>query len=252
MPIPSFTSEWVVSLVGSRAAKHRVICFPNAGGSATAFKLWAKQIPPEIELFAVQLPGRQKRVWESPLRDLQTVVQALVPDILKLSGPNTIFFGDCTGALIAYETIRAAALRGIPVPRHLLVSCCRAPDLQPRHMQLHALDEDALITQMRQLAFAPEWLLNDERTLKSFLPLLRCDFEMAELYAYQPGPPLRLPITAVAGTEDKITPETDVAAWQRHTTSKFNLVSMAGSHDVARTRISDIMALVQAATGHWS
>ncbi|SRR5713101_2286125 len=252
MPISSSTSDWVVRLTGSRTAKYRVICFPNAGGSATAFKPWLSQIPPEVELLAVQLPGRQKRVWETPLRDLHTAVQALVPDVLKLSGPDTVFFGDCTGALVAYETIRSAALRVMPVPRHFVVSCCRAPDLHPRHIRLHALDEPALIAKMHQLAFAPEWLLNNEPTLKSFLPLLRCDFEMVESYTYQPGPALRLPITAIAGTEDKITPEIDVAAWQRHTASKFDFVPMAGSHDVARTRVNDVMAVIKAAAGYSS
>ena len=37
---------------------HRLICFPHAGAGAAAYADWARLLPPEIELVAVQLPGR--------------------------------------------------------------------------------------------------------------------------------------------------------------------------------------------------
>lgn len=243
------SSDWLVRLAGARAARRRVICFPHAGGSATAFKPWVSQIPADIELLALQFPGRQKRIREAPIRDLRVAVAALLPAIAALSGPNTVFFGDCTGALVAYEAIRAVVANGIQPPKHFLVSCCRAPDLRPRHGPLHSLDESALISQIRQLSFAPEWLLNDAATLRWFLPLLRSDFELAESYVDQAGDPLLVPITAVAGTQDKITPESDVAAWRRYTVSGFDFIPMEGSHDLALTRVGDVVALVNAALG---
>ena len=243
----SAVGDWLVRLTSECAVQSWVICFPNAGGSATAFRSWSSRVPADIEVLAVQFPGRQKRIREAPFRDLHAAVEGLLPAIAPLSGPNTVFFGDCTGALVAYEAIRAGAASGIPLPRHFLVSCCRAPDLQPRHEPLHALDEPALIAQIRQLSFAPEWLLNDAATLRSFLPLLRCDFELAESYVHRPGNALPIPITAVAGTWDKITPETDVSAWKHHTSASFDFIPMEGSHDLALTRVDDMLVLVEAA-----
>jgi len=49
-------------MAGSPAAPVRLICFPNAGGNTTAFRPWSTQIPPAVELLAVQFPGRQKRI----------------------------------------------------------------------------------------------------------------------------------------------------------------------------------------------
>jgi surfactin synthase thioesterase subunit len=183
------------------------------------------------------------------MRDLRGAVKALLPAIAPLSGPNTVFVGDCTGALVAYEAIRGIVANGFHPPKHFLVSCCRAPDLRPRHDPLHSLDESALIVQMRQLSFAPEWLLKDTATLRWFLPVLRSDFELAESYIDQVGDPLAVPITAVAGTEDRITPESDVAAWRRYTVSRFDFVPMKGGHDLAVTRVAHLVGLVSAALG---
>lgn len=237
-------SEWFVRLGGAPDARLRLICFPNAGSSATVFRPWAAKIPPEIELLAVQFPGRQKRIKEPPLRAVGVAVEALLPAIAGVDGPASLFFGDCTGALVAYELIRAMAGEGAALPRHLIVSCCRAPDLPPRHEPLYALDDVTLTAQIRALGFAPEWLLNDQATLKAFLPLLRCDFEMAETYTYRHGAPLPIPITAIAGTRDKITPESDIAAWRAHTCDALDLVRMEGSHDLAQTRVREVVALL--------
>jgi len=63
------------------------------------------------------------------------------------------------------------------------------------------------------------------------------------------GDPLVVPITAVAGTQDRITPESDVAAWRRYTVSRFDFVPMDGGHDLALTRVAHLMTLVSAALG---
>ncbi len=58
-----------------------------------------------------------------------------------------------------------------------------------------------------------------------------------------------VPITAVAGKQDTITPESDVAAWRRYTVSRFDFVPIDGGHDLAVTRVAHLVALVSAALG---
>ncbi len=235
---------WCVRFGAAAEYRRRLICFPNAGGSATVFRPWRGEMRADVDLLTIQFPGRQKRIREKPLREFNKAMLALLPVIAPLADQNTIFFGDCTGALFAYELIRALAAEGAALPGGLLVACCRAPDLPPRHAPLYDLDDAALTEQIRALGFAPDWLLNDAATLNAFLPLLRCDFELVEAYRHQSGPPLPIPITAIAGTRDKITPETDVAAWKAHTCNAFRFVKMDGSHDVAQTHTRAVMAIV--------
>jgi medium-chain acyl-[acyl-carrier-protein] hydrolase len=213
------------------------------------FRPWLKGAPPDVELLAIQFPGRQKRIREAPLREFGKAIEALLPVLAPLTTPNTVYFGDCTGALVAYELIRALEAGNTAAPGHLIVSCCRAPNLPPRHPPLYLLDDIGLIEQIRAMGFAPEWLLNNAPILKAFLPLLRCDFELVETYQYTPSPPLRVPITVISGANDKITPKADAAAWDTHTHEAFNLIVIDGNHDLAQTHLDQVIALVLAVIG---
>jgi len=236
--------EWLVRLDKARAPRRRIVCVPNAGGSATAFRGWLPELAADMELLAVQFPGRQKRIRESPLRDLHRAVDGLLPALAPLLGPSTVVFGDCTGALVAYEALVAARAAGMPAPGCLVVSCCRAPCLPCRHEPLYGLGDEALVAEIRRLAFAPDWLLRDAATFRSFLPLLRCDFELAEGYVYRPVEPLSVPITAIAGRRDKITPECDVRAWQRFTSAEFDFIRVDANHDIVSTHVQEIVDIV--------
>ncbi len=48
-------------------ARFRLFCFPYAGGGASLFRHWANRLPSEIEVYAVQLSGREDRLAELTL-----------------------------------------------------------------------------------------------------------------------------------------------------------------------------------------
>ena len=62
-------STWVYRMSPKPAPDLRLICFPYAGGSAHLFKGWEVYLPAEVEVCAVQLPGRAQRIAEPPISD---------------------------------------------------------------------------------------------------------------------------------------------------------------------------------------
>ncbi|MEK8168926.1 thioesterase domain-containing protein [Streptomyces sp. M19] len=46
-------------------ARCRLFCLPFPGAAASAFLPWSDLLPPDVELCAVQLPGREDR-FEDP------------------------------------------------------------------------------------------------------------------------------------------------------------------------------------------
>ena len=54
----------------------RLILFPHAGGSASAFRTW--EMPQEFEVYGVQLPGRGPRRGEPACTSLAELVDAVV------------------------------------------------------------------------------------------------------------------------------------------------------------------------------
>ena len=91
-------NKWLVSLSTSPAVRTRMILFPFAGAGPAAFADWADHLPPGIELFAVQLPGRAARFTEPLRRRLLPMVDELVPALDPHLAGGTVFFGHSMGA----------------------------------------------------------------------------------------------------------------------------------------------------------
>ena len=72
------TSPWLIRFRCKNTARvHiRLSCFHYAGASASIFRSWDEAMPDGIEVVAVQLPGREYRLDESLLTDLQGIAGA--------------------------------------------------------------------------------------------------------------------------------------------------------------------------------
>jgi medium-chain acyl-[acyl-carrier-protein] hydrolase len=68
---PDPATRWIVRPRPNPRAALRLVCFPHAGGSASIFRTWPNALPPEVELLAIALSGRDARVRE-PLFDRLT------------------------------------------------------------------------------------------------------------------------------------------------------------------------------------
>ncbi len=60
MPSPS----WLVRLTPRSRASTTLVCFPHAGGGAAVYGRWTRTFPADIDLYAVQMPGREARMNE--------------------------------------------------------------------------------------------------------------------------------------------------------------------------------------------
>ena len=58
------THPWVVRT--KPRPRLRLFCLPYAGGGAALFRLWADNLPAEIEACPIFLPGRERRMREAP------------------------------------------------------------------------------------------------------------------------------------------------------------------------------------------
>src|SRR5580704_2752951 len=90
-------------IAGARTQiRRRIFCFPYAGAGAALFRTWADYLPPEVELCAPVLPGRDARVDETPIPEMAPLIQSLVGQIVpRLTLPYAMF-GHSMGAFIAF------------------------------------------------------------------------------------------------------------------------------------------------------
>lgn len=210
--------------------RHRLICFPHAGAGAGAYAEWAALVPPEIELAAVQLPGRQNRIAEDPVTAVGPLVKVLTQALRPVMDGPFSFFGHSGGAVLAFEVARALHAKGGPRPGRLFLSAQPAPGTAGTVKQLHDLTDEDLAAEVVRLGGIEPEIAEDEDVMDALLPTLRADFDLWEHHEVGPGPRLSTPITVLSGALDPRAPRETLDAWREQTDGAFDVRLYPGGH----------------------
>ncbi|WP_277881879.1 thioesterase II family protein [Coleofasciculus sp. FACHB-542] len=208
----------------------RLFCFPYAGGGALNFRTWSQGLPVGVEVCAVELPGRGKRILEAPFTQALPLVQAIAHALLPYLDKPFAFFGHSMGALVSFEVARLLRREYGMSPVHLFVSGRSAPQLPLQEPPIHSLPQPAFIEELRRLNGTPKAVLENVELMELLLPILRADFAVLETYVYAAEPPLQCPITAFGGLQDVKVSVDRLEAWRQQTSAKFSLQMLPGDH----------------------
>ena len=222
-------NPWVSIPAPRPDASVRLFCFPFAGGGASAYRSWASLFPPDVEVCAVQLPGREERFREPLLRHHQTLVAHACGGMQRLLDRPFALFGHSMGALIAFECARRLRRHGHR-PVELFASACHAPQLPLPRKPIHDLPDAQLLREVGRLGGTPAQVLENAELMDLIKPVLRADLMLHETYAYGEEPPLDAPITALAGADDPVVRPAHIEPWSAQTSGPFAMKEFAGGH----------------------
>jgi medium-chain acyl-[acyl-carrier-protein] hydrolase len=207
----------------------RLFCFPYAGGNARMFREWHDWCAPEVEVIALELPGRGLHSRALLIDSMDMMIERLLPVLDPLLDKPFALFGHSMGALISFEVSRALKASGRKVPQHLFVSGMRPPHLWGGH-KIHTLPDREFVQALRSLNGTPSEILADNDLLEMFLPRLRADLCLSETYRYEPAPALSHPITVFSGLNDKTASVEHLSEWQYHTQNNCTVRLFEGDH----------------------
>lgn len=229
-------TAWVRCPRPSDRATVRLFCLPFGGGGAAVFREWPRDLWPEVEVWHVQLPGREARHREPAMTRIDALVEPLADAMLPhLDRPYAVF-GHSMGALIGFVLARLLRRQAAPDPLHLFVSARRAPHVPDPRPQLHALPDADLVEQLtRRYNGMPRAVLESADLLRMFIPIVRADLTMIETYVYTLEEPLMCPISAFGGLDDGAVTRDDLAAWGDQTRGSFTLRMVSGGHFFLQT-----------------
>lgn len=233
------SNAWARRFQPADDAETRLVCFPHAGGSASFFFPVAQTMAPDVDVLAIQYPGRQDRRFETPVDSVHTLADLVVEELTEWADRPLTLFGHSMGAVLAYEVAHRLRERGI-TPLGLFASGRRAPSTY-RGETVHLRDDAGLIAEMQELSGTDAAILADEELLRMILPAIRGDYRAIETYRHRTVPPLDCPVVALVGDEDPQVTADEARAWEQHTNGAFRLRSFPGGHFYINAHAQDVM-----------
>jgi medium-chain acyl-[acyl-carrier-protein] hydrolase len=238
---------WITRPCKRPQARFRLFCFPRAGGGTASFRGWPADIHPEVEVALIQCPGREARLREEPLRSMEALAPTIAGEMAKCLDLPYAVYGHSLGAKVAFETVRELRRRKLPAPVHLFAAASSGPGVAWVHPLLHHLEDFSLLREIDQrYGGVPPEVLADKELCALLIPALRADLSIVETYQYAEESPLANPITCFIGTEDTMTPESEVMDWRKQTSAGFRLHRFPGGHFFPVQECSSILDLIAA------
>lgn len=225
-------------------AQLRLFCFPFAGGGASVFRNWSQDLPSEIDVRPVQLPGRERRLREEAYNHLTPLVAAVEHALLPYLTEPFAFFGHCLGALIAFELSRKIRASYGLQPVALFVSGHRAPHLPDRFAPVHQLPDAEFAAELRHRNGTREEVLQNPNVMRLVLPLLRADFAVCETYRYEPGEMLTCPVAAFSGAADPAVLPEELDGWAKQTCGPCAVRVLPGDHFFLQTARDQLLQIL--------
>jgi pyochelin biosynthesis protein PchC len=219
---------WLRPYRSVRQPRLRLICFPHAGGAASAFRNWPRHLPGDVEVLAACYPGREGRLDEPPIARMDRLVEPLVDVLLPLLDRPLALFGHSMGASVAHEVAIRLNERPDAVLAGLFVSSRVPPHRLEEPEKLE--DDEALIEEILRLGHGNAEVFDDPELRDLVLPAIRGDYRIVATYPRGPRDAIPVPVTAYGGTADPDVSMEDVRAWSTATTVTFDCRVFPGGH----------------------
>ncbi len=250
--VKSELDRWIIRTRKVENPRMRLYCLPYFAGGASVFSSWHELLPEDIEVCAVQFPGREERGDEKPYDNVFELVAKLTEVMEPLLTVPCAFYAHSSGAGVALELARYLRQKLDVHPTRFMVGGWRAPHLKSPFQFLNAIAEDEVYKEknipniknhLRSLEI-PESVIENEAVFNEMLPALRADILLGKKYEYYEDDPLECPLTAFAGKNDSIFSEDQIRAWQQHTSNEFRYEVVNGSHLFCRDNKVELLKIV--------
>jgi surfactin synthase thioesterase subunit len=219
-----------------------LLCFPHAGGGATAFRGWELELPRDIAVGAFTPPGREARLFERPADDVHALVDDAAPGIPE--GPlPLVLYGHSMGSLVALEAAQRLTEGGRP-PALLVVAGHQPPGAPRSGRRRHLLPDPEFVEELRRLNGTSEDVLARPEVLDLLLPVLRADFAAAEQHTPRAEPVLPCPVVVLGGRADPGVPTDGLAGWSTIAAGPCDVRLLPGDHFFVQQSAGALLGLL--------
>lgn len=243
---PARPNPWLPYNTAGMKGALRLFCFSFAGGGASAYRGWSRDLSPRIDVCPVQYPGRETRLSERAFTSLEPLVSAAADALAPVLDAPYALFGHSMGALVAFELAREFHRRGARRPEHVLLSGFRAPTLPYLSALPHDLPTDEFVHRVKAMQGTPQEALDSPELMELILPILRADCTVVDHYRLADRRPLSVPLTVLGGVNDPEAGEDALRPWRSLAAAGFALHMFAGGHFFVQSARCEVLSCIDA------
>ncbi|MCZ1013268.1 thioesterase II family protein [Streptomyces noursei] len=232
--------RWLRRFRDDVGCRTKLVCFPHAGGGASAYRTWAERLPADVGVLAVRYPGREDRLGDPFSPRLEVLADDIAEALEGLTQHPLVLFGHSMGASVAHEVALRFQERGRP-PVALCVSGRRPPHGLGGQREPLDTDEEIIadvvgFDESRAEVFA------DPGLRELLLPAVRADYRLVDEYLGGRKPLLGCPVFGYTGDDDPEVTSEQMQGWADMTRDDFRLRVLPGGHFYLREEEAALLA----------
>ncbi|TYQ15092.1 UNVERIFIED_CONTAM: surfactin synthase thioesterase subunit [Acetivibrio alkalicellulosi] len=222
-----------------------LFCFPYAGASSMIYAKWKNNILKYIDILPVELAGRGRRFNDPFYNSIDEAVDDIYNSIKKVIDESPYaLFGHSMGAVIVYELYYKLREHGHNIPEHIFLSG-RGPSFKPSEENIHNLKDEEFLKKVMEYGGTPDEVANNKELLDFFLPILRADFKMINLYSSIKRDEKIISNTTVLTGKSDATIKEDIGKWSEYISGEFELVTFDGGHFFIHNNEEKILSIIK-------
>jgi len=222
-------NKWLTCFNAKTEADTNIICFPFGGAGASVYKPWDSELPDNIRLWSVQLPGRENRFAEGFTHDYNSIVKGIVDDIMALKLDNIVLFGHSMGAHIALFVAEKLHKNHAIEPLLLAVSGNTPPSINVKKSWSTSTDNQ-LRDHLKKLGGIPSEVADNRDFLDMYMEKIRADYTLIECRPSREVFTLPIPLLALYGKDDPLFPTENMKEWCQYTSEDSKVLEFSGAH----------------------
>jgi medium-chain acyl-[acyl-carrier-protein] hydrolase len=224
--------------------KTKLFCFAYAGGSASFYAPWKKQLGPYIEMHAFEYAGRGRRVTDPLFGSINDMVDDIMNQLTPhFCNSSYALFGHSMGGSVVYELTKRISVAKLPMPREIFISGKGAPHLPKRHTILYKLQDPEFRINLIKLGGVSDDFFDTPELAQLFLPVIRNDLRLAETYVVEEIIPVDCNISVLHGKEEDLNEE-EINEWRQYTNGTCKWYPFSGGHFFIKDHTADITNII--------
>lgn len=208
-------------------AKRRLFCFPCAGAGASMYRRWA-QLLPELEIWAVNYPGRETLHGLPFASGVDEILGLLMDQGSIWQDKPLVLYGHSFGAIMAFVTALNLQRAGVAAEA-VMVSARRAPFL-PAAETYGDLSDNQFLVQLDRMGGVPATIRNDPDMMAFYTPIIRADLQLNDRAQTTVDDMIDCPLFVFSARLDRVANADELAAWRQCTRGRFMHRVCEGGH----------------------